>query len=247
MSLDDGCVIVRGVVDPDGIAAMRAVFDALVPEVPYPAGPDGVLRELTGLARAYPPLEAIARDPRFGRLAAEALGAERVQLLQDSLLYKPARDGAPVAWHQDFTYIGYLVPARVVAVRIALLPEDRDNGCMRVVRGSQHWGPIGLDRSIAATSVDSLVPALSDAQRPALADAHLIELAAGDVSIHHVLAVHGSDANRSERPRRTIILRMFDAACRLDRARLPPGAEAYFPTDADGHLDRTAFPLVHGA
>jgi ectoine hydroxylase-related dioxygenase (phytanoyl-CoA dioxygenase family) len=70
-------------------------------------------------------------------------------------------------------------------------------------------------------------------------------LAAGDVSIHHCLTLHGSAPNTSARPRRTIILRMFDADCRLDPAKLPPGAESYFPTDAEGHLATSSFPLVH--
>ena len=37
-----------------------------------------------------------------------------------------------------------------------------------------------------------------------------------------------------------------DADCRLDSARLPAGAERYFPTDADGRLVTSAFPLVYG-
>jgi hypothetical protein len=39
----------------------------------------------------------------------------RVQLLQDSLLNKPARAGASVDWHQDLTYVGFLTPPRTVA------------------------------------------------------------------------------------------------------------------------------------
>jgi ectoine hydroxylase-related dioxygenase (phytanoyl-CoA dioxygenase family) len=137
------------------------------------------------------------------------------------------------------------VPAHVATLRIALLPETADNGCMRVVDGSHRWGPIGATQSLTATSVASLVPALSPEQREQLERAAPIELEPCDVSIHHVLALHGSAANRSARPRRTIILRMFDAQCRLDRSRLPAGAEAHFPTDDDGHLDPHAFPFVH--
>ena len=65
-------------------------------------------------------------------------------------------------------------------------------------------------------------------------------IAPGDVSIHHCLTLHGSGPNRSGRPRRTIILPMFDSDCRLDAARLPKGAEHYFPTDGDGALATSA-------
>lgn len=241
----DGHACVRAVVPPDELAALRATFLSIIPEVAYPAGPGGVVRELTGLAREYPPATAIATDPRFGALVARALGARRVQLLQDSWLYKPPREGGPVELHQDRTYIGFLVPPRVATLRLALEPEDEANGCMRAVDGSHAWGTIGGDRSLVAASVASLLPSLSAAQRAMVARARPLPLAPGDVSLHHCLTLHGSAPNPSPRSRRTIILRMFDAACTLDRARLPAGAEAYFPTDGAGHLDPAAFPIVH--
>lgn len=242
----DGHVVVRGVVGSAEVAALRELFMTIIPDVPYPAGPDGVVRELTGFARGYPPVVPVATDRRFGALVAEALGAARVQLLQDSWLYKPPIQGGSVELHQDRTYIGYLDPPRLATLRIALEPEDDSNGCMRAVDGSHRWGALGENRSLVADSVTSLVAALSAEQQTQVTTARSLPLDPGDVSIHHCLTLHGSTRNTSARPRRTIILRMFDAACVLDRARLPPGADAYFPADADGHLDPGAFPLVHG-
>jgi ectoine hydroxylase-related dioxygenase (phytanoyl-CoA dioxygenase family) len=236
----DGSVTIRGVVAAAECAAMHELFASIMPEAAFPPAP-GVVHELTGVARALEPLMAIARDPRFGALVADALGATRVQLLQDSLLYKPASAGGAVELHQDRTYIGYLVPAQVATIRIALVPEDEANGCMHVVDGSHHWGTLGGDRSLSATSVEAATLTAEQQGRAA----RPLPLAAGDVTIHHCLTLHGSAPNTSARPRRTIILRMFDAACTLDRARLPPGAEAYFPTDAEGRLSTSAFPLVH--
>jgi len=243
----DGWVIARGVVELAELATMHDVFSMLIPEGAYPRSTDGVVREITGAARAIEPLGQIARDPRFGALAAEVLGARRVQLLQDSLLYKPARDGGSVDWHQDHSYVGYLVPARIIALRIALLSEDTHNGCMRVVDGSHRWGPLGANLALRADRVTSLVDQLSPEQRARLDHPRTLALEPGDVSIHHCLTLHDSTANRSERPRRTIILRMFDAACTLDRARLPTGAEQHFPTDEHEHLAMRAFPCVHGS
>jgi len=241
----DGCVVVRGAISPADIAAFADVFATVIPDLPYPPGPDGVVREVTGIARGYEPLARIAHDPRFGALVAEALGAARVQFLQDSLLFKPALEGGSVEWHQDRTYIGYLVPAQIATLRIALLPEDEENGCMRVVDGSHRWGAIGANESLTAQSVGSLVPTLSAEQQAQVANARSLALAPGDVTIHHCLTLHGSARNTGVRPRRTILLRMFDAACTLDRAQLPAGAEQYFPTGADGHLDPSVFPVVY--
>jgi len=241
----DGWIVARGVVSCDGVAAMQQVFTAIIPEnAGLPSGPDGVLSEITGASRAYEPLARIACDLRFGALVADALGASRVQLLQDSLLYKPARDGGPVHWHQDYTYVGFLTPPRVVSLRIALLPEREDTGCMRVVSGSHHWGQVGDIRALTESRVESLVPSLSAEQQEAVARSTPLVLEPGDVSIHHCLTLHGSGPNRSGQPRRTIILRMFDGDCRLDVSRLPAGAESYFPTDAAGGLATSAFPIV---
>jgi hypothetical protein len=241
----DGWMVVRGVVGPDELADMNALFTTILPEhAAIAAGPDGALGEVTGASRAYAPLASISRDRRFGALAAAALGASRVQLLQDSLLYKPAHDGGPVAWHQDYTYVGFLTPPRAVSLRIALLDEDEESGCMQVVSGSHRWGQVGAVRALSDTRVDSQLPSLSPEQREAVAGATSLVLAPGDVSIHHCLTLHGSGPNRSGRPRRTIILRMFDSDCRLDAARLPEGAEQYFPTDADGALATYAFPVM---
>lgn len=243
----DGWIVARGVVPCDELAAMQEVFTAVVPEnAGLPVSPNGVLSEITGASRAYEPLARIACDSRFGALVAGALGASRVQLLQDSLLYKPARDGGPVHWHQDYTYVGFLTPPRVVSLRIALLPEHGDTGCMRVVSGSHHWGQVGDVLALTESRVESLVPSLSSEQREAVAGATPLVLEAGDVSIHHCLTLHGSGPNRSGQARRTIILRMFDGDRRLDASRLPTGAESFFPTDSDGRLSTSAFPVVFG-
>lgn len=240
----DGWVVVRGVVPRDEVDAMAAVFATLIQDSPhYPSG----LFEITGGAQAHPPLAAIARDPRFGELAARALAALRIQHLQDSLLYKCARGAGVVEWHRDHTYVGFLAPARVVSLRIALTRETEASGCMRVVDGSHAWELRDPVRALSETSVASLVPALSPAERDALATARPLELEPGDVSIHHCLTVHGSGANTSDTARRTIILRMFDAECRLDRARLPPGADAYFPCGANDRLATERFPIVWNA
>lgn len=237
----DGWVVVRGVVPRDEVAAMAATFATLIPDSPhYPSG----LFEITGAAQSHAPLAAIARDPRFGELAARALGALRIQHLQDSLLYKCAAGAGVVEWHRDHTYVGFLVPARVVALRIALTHDTEASGCMRVVDGSHAWRSIDSVRALTESSVASLVPSLSPDERAALDAARPLELEPGDISIHHCLTVHGSGPNRSPGARRTIILRMFDADCRLDRTRLPPGGDAYFPCDAEQRLATERFPIV---
>ena len=73
----------------------------------------------------------------------------------------------------------------------------------------------------------------------------MLELAPGDVSLHHCLTLHGSDENRSERPRRTIVTHVVADACRVVRERLPSAkAVRHFQTDAAGRLAGERFPVL---
>jgi hypothetical protein len=205
----DGWIVARGVVAGDEIAAMSEVFTSLIPEHDRrPAAGGGVLSEITGASRSIKPLALIAADSRFGALAAGALGAVRVQLLQDSLLYKPAGDGAAVAWHQDYTYVGFLTPPRVVSLRIALLPEREVTGCLRVVRGSHRWGQVGEVRALTSTQVDSIPVASPLGATPSQRHAARADPKTSPPS--------PPDPPMESPSRPGVILRLFDGDCQLN-------------------------------
>jgi hypothetical protein len=238
---EHGWLIVRGAVPLDRVreleAAVDAVYGAHAPALP------GQVWEVAGISQISPPIAAHARDAAIAQRAAAALGCAGIQLLQDTVLVKAATIGGPVAWHQDHTYTGYLDPARVVSVRLALTDCVIANGCLEVIDGSHAWGLLGDVRALTETHVaDALGP---DAAR--WRDRVIpLELAPGDLTIHHCLTLHRSAPNASPHTRKTLITRLFDAACTLVPDRLPPGAASYFPIDASGHLATSAFPRVYG-
>jgi ectoine hydroxylase-related dioxygenase (phytanoyl-CoA dioxygenase family) len=236
---EHGWLIVRGAVAADRIAELERAVDEI-----YAVSPKvrpGAVWEVAGVSRASTVIARHTHDPAIARHAAAALGCPHVQLLQDTVLVKAARTGGRVEWHQDHTYTGYLTPARVVSVRLALTACTLENGGLEVIDGSHAWGPIGDVRALSESHVaDALGPEVKK-----WADRIVrLELAPGDLSIHHCLTFHGSGENRSETTRKTLITRMFDSACVLDRARLPRGAEVHFPADEEGHLSEQAFPWL---
>jgi phytanoyl-CoA hydroxylase len=202
--------------------------------------------EVAAASRAYPAIARYATDAGVAAHVARALGCRRVQLLQDTLLLKLPRNGGGVEWHQDQTYTGFLEPAATVSVRLALTDCLLDNGCLRVIDGSHRWGFFGDTRALSAPGVTDalgLLPAvLGDRAR---AEARPVELRAGDLSLHHCLTFHGSLENTSALPRKTLVVRFCDAECKVVPARLPAAAAHHFPTDAEGHLSPTAFPIVY--
>ncbi len=238
---EQGWAVVRGAAGAALRGRLSAGFDRLMPPG---CGPD--VAQL---------LRPSLMDPAFGewlevagRIAGEALGVGRVQLLQDALLFKPAGRGAGVVeWHRDWDYTGYLEAPRAVSVRLALGDEDAEAGGLEVVEGSHRW-EMGesvetlFAERIGAGRLEALPAPYGERAREAVRP---VALAAGDVSVHHALLLHGSGANRSGRDRRTIVVHLFDAELRLVPERLPsPEAAAWFTTDAAGRLTGPAFPVV---
>ena len=117
---------------------------------------------------------------------------------------KPPGDPTYISWHQDGAYWG-LEPMDVLTAWVALGPATAVNGCMRALPGS-HQGPALAQR-------DTFAPdnALSRGQEIAVEvdESQAVDLALdpGQMSMHHLWIVHGSNANRSEVPRVGLAIR----------------------------------------
>lgn len=243
---EHGWVVVRGAVAPARIAELEAALDAAVPPTMYPHWGDRFV-EIAGISWASPTLTAGVHDPALAALAGALLDAERIQLLQDTALIKPAHGTAALAWHQDFSYLTYLDRPAVVTARVALTRCTEANGCLRVLDGSHRWGGLhGDDLAFRRDAVDDTLGALPPELRARAADAErLVELAPGDVSLHSCLTFHGSHANPSDVTRKTLAIRFMDGACQLLPDRLPsPELHAIFKADDDGHLTGPWFPVL---
>lgn len=110
-----------------------------------------------------------------------------------------------VGWHQDGTYWN-LNPPTVVTAWVALSPSLSTNGCMRVVPGT-HAKPMLPQR-------ETYIPenVLSRGQEIAVEvdEKHAVDLnlQPGEMSLHHIWIVHGSNANTSkDSPRIGIAIR----------------------------------------
>jgi ectoine hydroxylase-related dioxygenase (phytanoyl-CoA dioxygenase family) len=115
-----------------------------------------------------------------------------------TIFWKHPHDPAYVSWHQDGYYVG-LSELSYTSAWLALSDSSADNGCMRVVRGSHRDGIVSHNR--AAISPDNFVSGLEIACQVAESEATDVTLQPGEMSLHHVAAVHGSNPNTSDRPR----------------------------------------------
>ena len=113
-------------------------------------------------------------------------------------------DKTYVSWHQDATYWG-LHPPHVTTGWIALSESCVENGCMRVVPGTHKGPPLRQVETYAQDNVLSRGQEISvevDESR-----AVNMALQPGEMSLHHIGIIHGSNPNRSDKPRIGIAVR----------------------------------------
>lgn len=181
----------------------------------------------------------------LGEFTANLLGAKRIQLLQDTLIVKPARIGACIELHQDYSYTGFLESPNAVSIRLSLTESSVESGCMYVIDRSHRWAHQGT-MSLFSDRLQQNVAEKLPAELRSLIEKDRIplQLNPGDVSIHHCLTYHGSYENFSDTVQKTIITHLFDGDCRLIHERLPGTAVDLFRTDVEGHLLTSSFPLL---
>lgn len=181
-----------------------------------------------------------ARIPAIVDMVEQVIGSN-FALWNSSFFAKPAFKGRKTPWHQDGEYWP-IRPIATCTVWIAVDDSTKENGCLRVVRSSHRQRRLfqhktNADRNL--TLNQELEPSQYDER-----DAVDIILEAGQVSLHDVFLVHGSEANASPKPRRGMTLRFMPTSSVFDRALARrQRAEKQLPI---GHEDRTLF-LMRGA
>jgi non-haem Fe2+, alpha-ketoglutarate-dependent halogenase len=122
-------------------------------------------------------------------------------------------DKTYVSWHQDGSY-WQLSPVEVATAWVALTPAMPENGCLRVVPGSHTQPNMPQRETYAADN------ALSRGQEIAVkVDENAavdIRLNPGEMSLHHIWIVHGSNANTSQTPRIGIAIRYLSTRVKQD-------------------------------
>lgn len=128
---------------------------------------------------------------------------------------KPAGTGKRVPWHQDGEYWP-IRPLATCSAWIALDDATPENGCLRVVPGTHKQ-----QRLRAHTQKDSSDLVLNqelNAEEYDERDAVDIVLEAGQISLHDVYLVHGSEPNRSDKRRAGYVCRYMPTTSHFDHA-----------------------------
>ncbi len=116
------------------------------------------------------------------------------------LFYKPPHQGSAFPLHQDWSYFPTKNNSMIAAI-IHITDSNEEMGCLRVIPKSHKLGKIKNSHGHVSkseihkdNSLESAVPL--NAKR-------------GDVVFFHCCSLHGSMANKSIKPRKTILVQLY--------------------------------------
>src|SRR5579872_334608 len=170
-------------------AGLRAHLEAYEAGVGVLAGP---LRHKSHLLFTW--LNDLVRHPRILDAVEDIIGPD-ILCWGTSFFIKEKRNPGFVSWHQDSTYWG-LEPPDIITAWVAFTDSNAANGAMRVIPGSHKMDQVPHRDTFAAENLLSRGQEIMvevDESRAAM-----LELAAGEMSLHHVRLIHGSDPNPSD-------------------------------------------------
>jgi hypothetical protein len=211
------------VLSPQQAAGLHAKLEA------YEAGPaivDGALRNKSHLLFTW--LDELIRDENILDAVESVLGPN-ILCWGSSFFIKEAHSPAFVSWHQDSTDWG-LEPADIVTAWVAISESVLENGAMRVIPGTHKKAQLAHHDTFGDHNL------LSRGQEIAVevneSDAKSLVLQPGEMSLHHVRLVHGSEPNPSGRRRIGFAIRYLPTNVRqtagmTDAATLVRGVDAF--------------------
>ena len=179
----------------------------------------------------------VVTDPRIVEPILDVLGPN-VLLWSTNWFIKEANDNKFVSLHQDASYWG-LEPHDVATAWIALSDASAATGPMKFIPGTHKHALYEQENTFAKDNL------LSRGQRVTASinegDAVLAPLAAGEMSIHHVRTLHGSEPNQTNDRRIGMVLRY--CATHVQQTKGADTAVLVAGKDDYGHFDLLPPPV----
>ena len=229
----DGYLFPFDVLTPAEVADARRKLEAMEAKL---GGP--LPRSLIAMPNIYAPfVDEIIRSPKILDRVESLLGPD-ILCWECAFLTKEPHAKSFFSWHQDAKYWG-LEPYEVLTAWVALSPATKESGCMSVMTGSHigelspHKDTFGKDNML---SRGQEIAAKVDEN-----EAIDVVLQPGEMSLHHVLLVHGSGVNKAKLPRVGFAIRYIPTRLRQNginrtSATLARGRDTY------GHFDHETRP-----
>ena len=229
---EDGYVIPEYRLPEETLQDIRANYDRLLTRYPE-------FRDYCPMLLRYDlSFLNYARDPNILDMVAQVIGPDII-LWNSSFFAKPAVNGKKTPWHQDGEYWP-LRPLATCTVWLAIDEATVENGCLKFMPGShkrKELRPHRTNKDPNFTLHQELLESEYDDDK-----AVPLELEAGQMSLHDVYLLHGSEANDSGKPRRGMTMRFMPGTSVFDREKAKQLSRDLGVVD---HSDRTIY-LMRG-
>ena len=213
---DNGYLLASQMFAPDEVAFYRDHFMAMRASGSYPGDEAGVDCKADDPLKRFPRLIHMHRhdqtsmdwmiEPRISSALSDLYGFEPYAV-QTMLYFKPP-GARGQALHQDQFYLA-AQPGTCVAAWLALDDCDEENGCMRVVPGSDKWPLLCSEKADTSKSFTDVTVPIPDGT-----PVEPMIMKAGDVLFFNGTLVHGSYPNTStSRFRRALIGHYLSGDC----------------------------------
>jgi non-haem Fe2+, alpha-ketoglutarate-dependent halogenase len=235
---DEGYYAPLRVLSSEQAAALRDRLEMYEARAGRLAGP---LRQKSHLLFTW--LNDLVRHDRILDAVQDLIGPD-ILCWGSSFFIKEPRNTAYVSWHQDSTYWG-LAPPDVVTAWIAFSDSLPANGAMRVIPASHKQNQVPHRDTFAADNLLSrgqeIMVDVDELQ------AVTLELKAGEMSLHHVRLIHGSEPNPSATRRIGYAIRYIPTYVRQvagshDTATLVRGVDRYGHFEPERRPDADCSP-----
>ena len=206
---ENGYVVPDFRLTSDELSEIRSAHDRLLAKHPE-------FRDYCPNLLAFDPgFLTTARHPEILDMVGQVIGPD-FALWNSSFFAKPPKNGKRTPWHQDGEYWP-IRPLATCTVWIAIDDATPENGCLRVIRGSHKDASLKQHRTVDADDVTLHQELMPDQYNEE--DAVDLVLEAGQISLHDVFILHGSEANTSANARRGMTLRFMPTTSVFDRDR----------------------------
>ena len=254
----DGVVMLERIVDEATVEALQASFDRLFrgafetgvtpDEVNWQegTGDPSLTRQICNGWKADRTIARVMLREDFGRALAGLAGWPGARIMIDDVLWKPP-GARPLGFHQDDAYLTWFTPQELISLWIALDDTSAEGGTMEVVRGSHRWArstPEGEFHGPEDYRKYMELAAEAEGVEPEIVP---IVVNKGGGSIHHGWVWHGSGHNRSDTPRRALVLHAMSSEARYVPECLGEGTGRIYGRYkrlGDDEMDENYFPIL---
>ena len=210
---ENGYLALDKLVPPDELGVMRKAYDRIFNDRAGrevgdhfdlagtdEEGKEAALPQILGPSRYAPELAQGEYRESCARIIEQLLGPE-AEVGGDHAILKPAHYGAETPWHQDEAYWDPTLDYSSLSIWIPLQDATVGNGCMQFVPGS-HLLEVLEHQSVGG---DVRVHALEIIEAD-VSGAVACPIPAGGCTIHGSRTLHYAGPNRTDRPRRALIV-----------------------------------------